>query len=51
MISTIEILNTSRSGPGQSLTIVGYSSVLPKISEARQFKSESQYTSQGSSDH
>ena len=30
MISKIAMLNTSRSGPGQSLTLVGYSSVLPK---------------------
>ena len=50
MISTIAILNTSRSGPGQLLTVVGYSSVLPKISEARLFKSESQSPSQKISD-
>ena len=48
MRSTIAILNTARSGPGQSLTLVGYSSVLPKITEARGFKSESQSPSQRS---
>ena len=42
MRSTIAILNTSRSGPWQSLTMVGYSSVLPKTVEDRKFKSESQ---------
>ena len=31
----IEIPNTPYSGPGQSLTLVGYSSVLPKIPNAR----------------
>ena len=31
MISTIEIQNTPRSGPGKYLTLVGYSSSLPKI--------------------
>ena len=31
MISMIAIPKTSRSGPGQSLTLVGYSSVLPKM--------------------
>ena len=46
MISTITILNTSRSGPGQAPTLVGYSSVLPNISKARRFKSESQSPSQ-----
>ena len=30
MISTITVLNKSRSGPGQYLTPVGYSSLLPK---------------------
>ena len=30
MRSTIAIPNTPRSGPGKSLTLVGYSSVLPK---------------------
>ena len=38
--STIAILNTSRSGPGQLLTLVGYSSILPKIAEARGLKTE-----------
>ena len=50
MISTIEILNTSSSGLGQSLILVGYSIVLPKIAEARQFKLESQSTSQQMAD-
>ena len=46
VISTIAILNTSRSGPGQSLTLVGYSSVLPNIAESRRFKSDSRSPSQ-----
>ena len=46
MRSTITILNTSQSGLGQFLTLVGYSSVLPEIAEARRFKSESRSTSQ-----
>ena len=46
MISTITILNMSHSGPGQSVTLAVYSIVLPKIAEARQFKSESQSPSQ-----
>ena len=46
MRSTIAIMNTSLSGQGQSLTLVGYSSVLPKIAEARLFKSDSRYPSQ-----
>ena len=50
MISKIAILNTSRSGPGKYLTLVGYRSVLPNISEARQFKSESRSPSQRSAD-
>ena len=33
MISTIIILNTSHSGMGQSLTLIGYSSGLPEIAE------------------
>ena len=44
--STIAILNTSRSGPEQRLTIVGYSSVLPNIAETRRLKPESQSPSQ-----
>ena len=40
MISTTAILNMSRLGPGQSLTLVGYSSVLPNIAESRRFTSE-----------
>ena len=39
--STIAILNTSRSGLVQLLTLVGYSSVLPNNAETRQFKSDS----------
>ena len=31
MKSTIAILNTSQSGTGKSLTLVGYSNVLPKF--------------------
>ena len=31
MISTIAIPKTPHSGPGQSLTLVGYSSLLPKM--------------------
>ena len=50
MISAISILNTSRSGPGQLLTLVGYSSGLPGIAEAIQFKSDSLSPSQQSSD-
>ena len=46
MKSTIAILNASHSGPGKSLTLVGYNSVLPNIAESRQFKSESQSPSQ-----
>ena len=46
MRSTITIPNTSRSGPGKSITLVGYSSAWPKIAEARRFKSESQSPSQ-----
>ena len=42
MRSTIEVLNTSRSGPGQFLTLVGYTSVLPEIAEAIRFESELQ---------
>ena len=34
MISTIVILNTSSSGQGQSLILIGYSSGLPEIAEA-----------------
>ena len=41
MISIIAILNTSHSGTGKSLTLVGYSSALPKIAEVRRLKSES----------
>ena len=44
MRSTIAILNTSRSESGESLTLVGYSSALTKISESRRFKLESRYT-------
>ena len=50
MISTIAILNTPRSGLGQLLTLFGYSSVLPKISEVRTFKLESRSPSQKSAD-
>ena len=50
MRSTIAILNTSRSGPGKFLTLVGYSSVLPKIAECGLFKSESQSPPQISAD-
>ena len=50
MRSTIAILDTSRSGPGQCLTLVGYSSVFPDIAEAREFKLESQSPSQQSAD-
>ena len=46
MRSTIEILNNSRSGPGQPITLVSYSSVFTNIDEVRQFKSESQSPSQ-----
>ena len=46
MRPTIAILNMSRSGTGEVLTLAGYSSVLPKITEARGFKSESQSPSQ-----
>ena len=35
--SSIEITATPCSGPGQFLTLVGYSSVLPNIAEAIQF--------------
>ena len=31
----IRIMRTLPSGPGQSLTLVGYISVLPKITEVR----------------
>ena len=41
MISATTILNTPRSGTGQLITMVGYISALPKIAEARKFKSES----------
>ena len=34
MILTIAILNTSRSGLGQSITLIGYSSGLTEITEA-----------------
>ena len=44
MISTIAILNISCSGPGQFLTLVGYSSVLDKIDESRRFESESRFS-------
>ena len=50
MISTITILNSSCSGLGKSVTLVGYSSVFPEISEARRFKSESNHPSQQSDD-
>ena len=50
MRSKIAILNTSCSVPGKALTLVGYSSVLPNISEARRFKLESRSPSQQSSD-
>ena len=50
MRSTIAILNTSSSGPGKLLTMVGYSIVLTNIAEARLFKSESRSPSQQSSD-
>ena len=40
----------SGSGLGQSLTLIGYSSELPEIAEARQVKSESRYPSQWSAD-
>ena len=33
MISTIAILNMSHSGRGQYLTLVGYSSALPYLTE------------------
>ena len=46
MRSTIAIMDTSRSGPGKSLTLFGYSSVLPKFAESRKFKSESRSPSQ-----
>ena len=46
MRSTIAILNMSRSGPGENLTLVVYSSLLPNISESRQFKAGSQSPSQ-----
>ena len=36
MRSTILILNTPRSGVGQSLTLIGYSSGLPDIAEAEE---------------
>ena len=49
MREKIEILNTPRSGPGQSPTLVGYSSLLNKFTEAKQIKSESQSPSQQSS--
>ena len=48
MRSTIAILNTSRSGLGKSLTLVCYSSVLPKNVKYRQFKSKSRSSSQWS---
>ena len=50
MISTIAILNTSRSDPGQSPTLVGYISLLHNIAEYIRFKSESRYPSQLSAD-
>ena len=50
MRSTIAILNMSCLGPGQFLTLVGYSIVLPKIAEARRFKLDSQSPSQLSAD-
>ena len=50
MVSTIAILNTSRSGPGQSLTLVYYSSVFPKIAEVGRFKLRSRSPLQKSSD-
>ena len=42
MRSTIVILDTSRSGLGQSLTLIGYSSGLPDIDKYRGIKSDSQ---------
>ena len=47
MISMIAIPNASHSGQGKLITMVGYSSTLANIDEARQFKSESLYPSQG----
>ena len=46
MRSEIAILNTSCSGLGEALTLVGYSSVLTDIDEARKFKSDSRSLSQ-----
>ena len=46
MRSTIVILNMPHSGTGKTITLVVYSIVLPKISEARRFKSESKSPSQ-----
>ena len=44
--SSTVILITTFSVQGQSKTMVGYSSVLTKIDEAIQFKSDSWYLSQ-----